>query len=152
VPFNYRQTLKPNTAILPACLGGTNRLFLFPILTLIITLIETVSFAQDLTPRPTQPPPFPKLSPSPPPETPLTLPPTPNYPESIPISGSLTVTQFVFEGNTAISNQELDNIPISFLEKNIGNVRDETLSFSQLIEIATLVANYYSQGNRTYFV
>lgn len=150
--FKYRRILQPNTAILPACFSGKNRLSLFPILTLtlIITLTETVSLAQDLTPRSTQPPPFPELSPSPPPETPLTLPPTPNYPESIPISGSLTVTQFVFEGNTAISNQELDNIPISFLEKNIGNVRDETLSFSQLIEIAALVANYYSQrGYRT---
>jgi hemolysin activation/secretion protein len=124
--------------------------FLLIFLILIISLRETVSFAQDLTPRPIQPPPFPELSPSPSPEIPLTFPPTPNSPESKPISGSLSVTQFVFEGNTVFSNQELENIPIPFLEKNIANIRDEALSFSQLIEIASLVANYYyQQGYRT---
>lgn len=124
-----------------------NRLSLCIILplTLIISLLTKKAIAQDLTPRPTQPPPFPEISPSPVPETPLTLPSTPNTPESSPISGSITVTKFILENNAVFSNQELENIPIPFLEKTIGSITDETLTFTQLMEISSLVANYYSQ-------
>lgn len=138
---------------LPARTGGTIKLFqLFFLLTLIVTGLETATLAQSLTPQPTQPPPFPDIKPSPAPPNPLTLPVNPPSSEVEPIAGRLTVTQFVIEGDRVLSHSELENIPIEFLgkDKKIGTIHHETLTFTQLIDIAALVAQYYAQqGYRT---
>ena len=150
--LSYARICQPNLAILFTYLSRIRWkcLFLFLSPILIEGFLKNVAFAQNLTPQLRQPQPFPEISPSPIPEAPLSFPESPNSPESPPVAGTLTVTQFVFENNTVFSTQELEQILIPFLENTIGNIQDEKLSFSQLIEISSLVADYYSlRGYRT---
>jgi hemolysin activation/secretion protein len=152
VLFNYRLSPKSRSAKPLDYLRWNERSRLSHVLflALFIPLVETVSQAQEINPRPTQPPPFPNIVPSPAPEPPLILPPTPTPAENPTITGSITVSHFTWEGNTIFSDRELENIAVPFLDTSIGNIRDISLSFTQLIDISSLVADYYArQGYRT---
>lgn len=117
---------------------------------LILFTLGSINFSssvlsQNLTPRPNEPPSFPEVVPKPLNQPPLRLPETPPKLDFVPISGSIKVTQFEFEGNTVFSNKELENLPVLASDKTIKTLENETLSFTQLIQIAYDVTNYYNQ-------
>ena len=94
--------------------------------------------------------PQPILPPSQPQETPLTFPnqsPTPSPDFQIP-SGSLTVTGFTFANNTVFSDKELAEITIPATNISLASVTPDnplSLSFPQLLQIASQIADYYAQ-------
>ena len=95
--------------------------------------------AQAITPiTPDSPEPLqPELLPSKPNplNTPLIEPPIPEAVQDIP--GTIVVEQFRFVGNTAFSQEELNQVIASFTEKPI--------SFAQLIEAASQITQFYLQ-------
>ncbi|MDJ0689263.1 MAG: ShlB/FhaC/HecB family hemolysin secretion/activation protein [Xenococcaceae cyanobacterium MO_188.B32] len=92
---------------------------------------------QDITP-PNPIPPFPPTLPSSPAQPEELLPP-PITPEQLPdktIEETITVTEFIFTGNTAFSQAEL--APAT------ANLRDRPLPLSRLLQIAVDVAQIYA--------
>ncbi|MCU0534497.1 MAG: BamA/TamA family outer membrane protein [Hydrococcus sp. Prado102] len=101
-------------------------------------------------PLPPSPPPTPVPLPQQPPEEPLQIPPTPSPQTPETVSETIVVTDFEFTGNTVFSAEELSEIKILGTEKTIGSIENETYSFSQLLQIASQVADFYAQkGYRT---
>ncbi|NJM90222.1 MAG: ShlB/FhaC/HecB family hemolysin secretion/activation protein [Hydrococcus sp. RU_2_2] len=101
-------------------------------------------------PLPPLPQPTPVPLPQQPPEEPLKIPPTrsPQTPETV--SETIVVTDFEFTGNTVFSAEELGKIKILGTEETIGSIENEAYSFSQLLQIASQVADFYAQkGYRT---
>lgn len=92
--------------------------------------------------------PFPLLSPSPrplpiprsPTKVPLELPPaSAPVPERLPtLPGHITVTQFIFEGNTAFNNQELTQITASFTNRPI--------TFAELLQAEASITKLYTDA------
>lgn len=92
---------------------------------------------QDIIP----PSPIPPLSPTPPssPEQPENLLPSPITPEQIPVittEETITVTEFIFIGNTAFSEAELAIFT--------ANLTNQTLPLSRLLQISSDVAQFYA--------
>jgi len=80
--------------------------------------------------------------PEPPPETPLDVTPPPGV-ETEPfdnIPGTVTVSQFEFQGNTAFSDEELQAAVAEFIGKPI--------TFSQLLQVEEIIRNKYTAGCR----
>jgi len=80
--------------------------------------------------------------PEPPPETPLDVTPPPGI-ETEPldnIPGTVTVSQFEFQGNTAFSDEELQAAVAEFIGKPI--------TFSQLLQVEEIIRNKYTAGCR----
>jgi hemolysin activation/secretion protein len=90
-----------------------------------------------ITPRPPeQPIPIPQ----PLPETPLDqTQPKPPSPETRPeIPGSITVTKFEFEGNTAFSNQKLIDATADYLNRPI--------TFAELLQVENIITTLYTKA------
>jgi hemolysin activation/secretion protein len=115
-----------------------------------LILTET-TYAQTIIPPP---PSFPTPEPTPlePSKPPLQVPPSPTQPIPENLSKRLTVTAFEFTGNTVFSNQELGNI-LATVEGNqvsIASIQNQTLTFSQMLQIASQVVDFYhQQGYKT---
>lgn len=97
---------------------------------------EIPSLPADLLP----PRPIPPLVPKTPPETPEDPLQLPDSPTSTPISPSestatITISEFIFEGNTAFSNEEL--------AEAVKEYRDRPLSFSELLQVPDKITQYY---------
>ena len=93
---------------------------------------------QDIIPPPS-PPPLPEKPPSspPPPEELLPSPITP--PEELPTTEeTITVTKFIFTGNTAFNSEELS-------EKFTTGLTNKTLSLTRLLQIASEIATLYAE-------
>ncbi len=93
---------------------------------------------QDIIPPPS-PPPLPEKIPSspPPPEELLPSPITP--PEELPpTEETITVTKFIFTGNTAFTSEELS-------EKFTTGLTNKTLSLTRLLQIVSEIATLYAE-------
>ncbi len=71
---------------------------------------------------------------------------TSNSPVSTPIPQILQVTAIEFLDNTVFSQEELGKIPVLPSNTAINDINKENLNFSELLEIATQVAQYYHQA------
>jgi hemolysin activation/secretion protein len=130
-----------------------------------IALLQSIAFslsanAAEFNPVPPPSPPIPQPFPGRipglqiPPEKPLNLPspsPTPpTTPETV--SESLHVSAFEFTENTVFSSEELGEI-IIILDRetiSIASIQERNLTFAQLLQIASAVADFYAQkGYRT---
>lgn len=81
--------------------------------------------------------------PRPVPETPLEVTP-PSESETEPfgnIPGTVTVSEFNFQGNTAFSEEEL--------QQEIANFTGEPITFSQLLQVEEIIRNKYTEGCRS---
>ncbi|WP_245927250.1 ShlB/FhaC/HecB family hemolysin secretion/activation protein [Aphanothece hegewaldii] len=86
---------------------------------------------------PRQPPALP--TPQPLPEIPLETTPTPPITPELPnIPGNITVTQFIFAGNTAFSNEELAQVTAPFTNRPI--------TFAELLQVETAVTKLYTNA------
>ena len=105
-----------------------------------------ITVAQTLPPRPEPPVPQEPLPSEPPP---LELPTAPQTPtETIP--GNLQVSRIEIIGNTVISTKTLERLTLPNRSETLGDIRDQTLTFNELLAIAQRVAEYYAeQGYRT---
>ncbi|MDJ0619231.1 MAG: ShlB/FhaC/HecB family hemolysin secretion/activation protein [Calothrix sp. MO_192.B10] len=92
-----------------------------------------------ITPTPPKPPvPIPQPSPPPPlEETPPTPPDSQIRPD---IPGTIKVTKFEFEGNTAFSDEEL------IKNKKIAEFLNKPITFAELLQIETIVTNIYTEA------
>jgi hemolysin activation/secretion protein len=97
----------------------------------------------DLPPQDVMPPPPPPAlperppSPPPPPEELLPFPTAP--PEELPrTEETITVTEFIFTGNTTFTSEELS-------EKFTADLTNKPLSLTRLLQIASEIANYYAE-------
>ncbi|MGK7944432.1 MAG: ShlB/FhaC/HecB family hemolysin secretion/activation protein [Microcystaceae cyanobacterium] len=91
-------------------------------------------------------PPQPDLpeTPLPPSDTPLQLPDFTPFSPTAPL-GSLKVSQIEIVDNTAIATSELEQIPVLSENTPISELQNQTLEFSDLLEIASQVAQYYAE-------
>ena len=92
-----------------------------------------------ITPRP-EPEEIPQ--PQPVPETPLEVTP-PSGTEAEPfdnIPGTITVSEFDFQGNTAFSDREL--------QQAVANFTGKPITFSQLLRVEEIIRNKYTEGCR----
>jgi hemolysin activation/secretion protein len=83
--------------------------------------------------------------------TQLTPPPAPALNSDSPnFSNQITVTRFEFQGQTVFSEAELAAIIVPGIEQEIGSIRNRSFSVSQLLPIATQVADLYAaKGYKT---
>ena len=81
--------------------------------------------------------------PEPLPETPLEIaPPSGSESESLDnIPGTITISKFNFQGNTAFSDEELQEVVADFMGKPIN--------FSQLLLVEEIIRNKYTEGCRS---
>ncbi len=96
---------------------------------------------QDVIPPTPQPTPIPNPNPSPPPppEDVLPTPAIPTPSDKLPVTETITVTEFEFTGNTVFSSEELTQQVLSkFLE-------NKAFSLQELLQIASEVAAYYAE-------
>ncbi|MGK7933401.1 MAG: ShlB/FhaC/HecB family hemolysin secretion/activation protein [Microcystaceae cyanobacterium] len=91
-------------------------------------------------------PPQPDLpeTPLPPSESPLQLPPFTPSPMTAPI-GSIKVTQIELINNTVIQTSELEKITVLSDNIPISAIENKSIEFSDLLQIASQVAEYYAQ-------
>ena len=93
---------------------------------------------QDITP-PAPIPPLPTTPPSPaPPEELLPAPETPKQPPGNNTEETITVTEFIFTGNTVFSNAELSLL--------VANLTKRSLPLSRLLQVAADVAQVYADN------
>lgn len=77
--------------------------------------------------------------PQPLPRTPLEPPPTiPSFPERPVLPGTITVTRFEFEGNTAFSDEELTEVTVPFTNRPI--------TFAELLQAEAAVTKLYTSA------
>ncbi|PSB01925.1 ShlB/FhaC/HecB family hemolysin secretion/activation protein [Merismopedia glauca] len=81
----------------------------------------------------------------------LTIPPSPPLNSDSPnLSGEIRVTKFEFQGQTVFSEAELGEIIVPAIQQNISSISDRSFSLSQLLQVATQVADFYSaKGYKT---
>lgn len=93
-------------------------------------------------PIPSRQPEQPIPIPQPAPDIPIEITPPTTFPreERPEIPGTVTVTQFEFEGNTAFSDEELSEAVQEFTKKPI--------TFTQLLQIEEVISNKYTEGCR----
>ncbi|MDJ0648677.1 MAG: ShlB/FhaC/HecB family hemolysin secretion/activation protein [Xenococcaceae cyanobacterium MO_188.B19] len=93
---------------------------------------------QDINPPP-QPTPFPETSPSSPPSPQELLPILNTSPEDfLNTEETITVTEFIFTGNTIFTNEELE-------EQFTHNLINKPLSLNRLLKIASDIATLYAE-------
>ncbi|GBF83641.1 hemolysin activation/secretion protein [Aphanothece sacrum FPU3] len=66
-----------------------------------------------------------------------------------PLPGSLQVTGIEFIGNTVFSQEQLGKIAVLSPEIGISSIDNQNLEFSELLQIATKVAEYYHKEGYT---
>ncbi|GFE71489.1 ShlB/FhaC/HecB family hemolysin secretion/activation protein [Chroococcus sp. FPU101] len=134
--------LRQNVALLSL---GIQFLWLFVIFYTDKTIAQNVLKSEQISqipprvipPRPTAPPlPIPQPLPEVPLETPSPSPPiTPELPQ---IPGNITVSQFIFEGNTAFSNEELTAVTAPFINRPI--------TFAELLQAEAAITKSYTNA------
>ncbi len=93
---------------------------------------------QDINPPPL-PPPLPETSPESPPSPQDLLPTPPTSPEEfLNTEETITVTEFIFTGNTLFTNEELET-------KFTQDLTNQPLSLNRLLQIANDIAQLYSE-------
>jgi hemolysin activation/secretion protein len=110
-----------------------------------------LSFSTPIIAQTLPQPPQPDLpdTPLPPSESPLQFPTFTPSPSTAPI-GSIKVTRIEIINNTVIKTSELEKIPVLSDNIPIFDIKNQTLEFSELLQIASQVAEYYAQqGYRT---
>jgi hemolysin activation/secretion protein len=87
-----------------------------------------------------RPPELPVPVPQPTPQPPLDLSPAPTPPpgERSGLPGSISVSRFEFEGNTAFSNQDLAKVTAPFINRPI--------TFTELLQVETAVTKKYTEA------
>jgi hemolysin activation/secretion protein len=66
------------------------------------------------------------------------------------LSGKIKVTRFEFQGQTVFSEAKLGEIVIPEFQGSISSISDRTFTVSELLQVASLVADLYSsQGYKT---
>lgn len=102
-----------------------------------VTLTNILS--QSPNPIPPRNPEQPTPQPQPLPRNPLEPPPTiPSSPERPVLPGTITVTRFEFEGNTAFSDQELTEVTVPFTNRLI--------TFAELLQAEAAVTKLYTSA------
>jgi hemolysin activation/secretion protein len=79
------------------------------------------------------------------------VPPSPTINVDSPnLSGNIRVTKFEFQGQTVFSPEELGKILVPGTQENISRISDRPFTLSQLLQVASLVADFYSaKGYKT---